>query len=173
MSLTGRLALKCLTMCFFSIILFTRGAVRIIMVLCWSAIVGPKILTYLPLWLLGVATYEASSRLRLSSYLGAAVGLILIALSAAIYAGVHGTVTRAGMFEPIGWIDLAISAAYFHLIGLIVFAVILGFSLISNKFPDNIFPRPVQAAIKWLAGGSFTQCAAPEGTSDYLDFRLK
>ena len=51
---------------FFGILIFTTGSLRIVYLLLMLLIMGPSVILYLPIWMLGVATYMAQSRIRLN-----------------------------------------------------------------------------------------------------------
>ncbi len=60
---------------FFGAIIFTQGFKRILLAVGVLAIMGPSIILYLPIWLLGVAAYHMQKRFPAPARLGAGIGL--------------------------------------------------------------------------------------------------
>ncbi len=142
----------------FGLAAYLRGRSRYVALAVWALVVGPKILIYLPLWLVGVATRDilarrAAARSAPRPWLG---GLVVVASFAAYLVLKYGAVGhgRWAMFAAPSVLDLVCGATYFLTVGLIVAANLLGFDLAAGDGP--VRARRSAAAIRWLAGGSFT-----------------
>lgn len=140
--------------------LFMKGKVRAIFFLIWFSLFGPKIAAFLTLWLVGVATYDISS--KLTSYSNALIGIMMFALPLIIYVYIKASVWNwpyINIFLPGTYHVIANSLAYYLGIALLVSCNIIGLSLLPSK--DNV-PSWLARSIDWLAGGSFTLYAVHE-----------
>jgi len=136
---------------------FARGRWRAALIVLWALAVGPKVLAYLPLWLLGVLVRDLLRRRPFALRRPRLVGLGLIAASIAIYAADKYLVwanPAAPMFAPHAAKTLLHSAAYFSIIGVAVAANIVGFDLMARD--AAVWNPRVSWLVRWLAGSSFT-----------------
>ncbi|HET9147975.1 MAG TPA: acyltransferase [Acetobacteraceae bacterium] len=138
----------------FGLVVFAPAKWRVISILAALAIMGPKLLSSFPIWLLGVACYYACTRLVISRAVGAVLCFgtmgALVAYEAWVWkmgvpvihdAAIH-TVTRNSLILDdyvIGTL-FAIHLAGFHAISRLAAPVLTG----------------PQAVIRWLAGATFT-----------------
>jgi peptidoglycan/LPS O-acetylase OafA/YrhL len=138
---------------FFFVISFIDGKRRMALLAIWALFCGPKILLYLPLWLLGIVAKELVLRYRFTNIKPAATlvlsSMILFAL-ARYYLESQTTV----MFEAFDFKQETLNFLYFTLIGVAVMLNIVGTSFLLLHIRP-IGPS-VSKAIRWLAGGSFT-----------------
>ena len=138
----------------FAILTFSTGSSRIILCVLWAALVGPKILLYLPLWLTGVAAWHLvkSERVQISKT-ASALALANLLLVYIIWNQMFGGEPRAQFkWESID--QALLTNAYHMFIALLVAALIL---LQSGRTRDQAaYPRAVSGPIRWAAGGSFT-----------------
>jgi len=141
---------------FLGLLLYTPRRVRIWAVVAWMLFVGPKILLYLPLWLLGAAGYEifchrwrpAANQERIGyGCLGAAV-LVLYLAHHFLSGGTRG-IFHFNDPQTVIW-----SALYYFCFGISIVLLMAGFDLATNG--RKFWPLRVEALIRWLAGGSFT-----------------
>ena len=142
----------------FGLAMYIRGPLKYVWMLLWAFVAGPKILAYLPLWLLGVATYDVIRR-RAATKPAARpwAGGLVVAASLAGYLVLKYILLgrdRAPMFAPQSMADLACGAAYFSAVGVLVAASIIGFDLATGD--RSIWKPGFAKALRWLAGGSFT-----------------
>lgn len=138
----------------FGLACFAAPRWRLAFIALWAAIVGPKILMYLPLWLLGVATYRLQRHPRFS--LPTIVGIAIFVLTLPIYVYLrryYGPMATT-MYHGFGVGQEVINLAYFHAIGLLVSLNILAFASLFGRLKPP--PAPVGKAIRWTAGASFT-----------------
>ena len=138
----------------FAIFSFSTGSKRIVLCVLWAALVGPKILLYLPLWLTGVATWHLVKFERVQiSKLASALAVANLLLVYIIWNQIFGGETQAQFkWESID--QALLTAAYHMFIALLVAALIL---LQSARTRDQAaYPQAVSRPIRWAAGGSFT-----------------
>ena len=120
----------------------------------WLCVCGPIIALYLPLWLLGVATYEcyAMSYWKPRKYVSLLLfsGTIISYFCFRHYVG--NSVT--GMYLPYGVYQEIINFLYFMIIGMMLCFNIIFFDQIAGSAP---FWNPIlEKWIRWSAGASFT-----------------
>ncbi len=134
----------------FGLALFLRGRLRIWLCLLAALIVGPKILLYFPVWLLGVMVYVVQARIDNSRTAGWAIfAASLAALVAVQVSGLHrwDSIARPTSYWPVefDWYDFPAAA----LIGLNM----LGAAMALNH---PAAPSPLHALIKYIAGATFS-----------------
>ena len=141
----------------FGIWLFGRGWLRWGLIAVWSLAVGPKILAYLPLWLMGAALYELLRRPRAAFRFEKILGAFLLGVGFALYFLDKDELfkTVSPMYRPWSAFSIAKSALYFYIVGAAVALNILGFDLIFRNM-STIWSAKVTGVVRWLAGGSFT-----------------
>jgi peptidoglycan/LPS O-acetylase OafA/YrhL len=137
----------------FAVICFVDGRLKWLLAIAWAAICGPKILMYLPLWLMGVAAQRiVFSGMAMKARTGLILfgGSLLLFFGAKLLLGHHVT----GMYKTSGSITQEVkNFCYFSLIGLAVAANIISASVV---FQAARFRSSVASAVRWVAGGSFT-----------------
>lgn len=138
----------------FGLACFARGRLRVLLVVLAAAIVGPKILMYMPLWLLGVATYKIQGHARFSLPTIVSAAIFLLTLPVYVYLRRHYGPMATTMYHGFGLGQEAVNLAYFHGIGLLVSLNILAAAAIFGRMSPP--PAPIGRAIRWLAGASFT-----------------
>lgn len=119
----------------------------------WALICGPKILMYLPIWLMGV---YAQKMVRNQTIQSAKIGLALFIASGGIFVAgrlMWGALAH-NMFKTYSPSEEVFNFLYFTSIGLATTTNIVAFDAMSRS--GNVFPARLASAIKWLAGGSFT-----------------
>jgi len=142
---------------FFAAAAYAGGWKRIALVILWAAIAGPKIVSALPLWLIGVATYEITRSARFNPSFPRLIGTALMIGSVAIYLlnkYEFWSYGAGALFKPDSLQALLHSAGFMTVVGVAVACNLVGFDLIARtgfRWP-SIFSR----TIRWLAGGSFT-----------------
>ncbi|WP_242115539.1 hypothetical protein [Sphingomonas lacusdianchii] len=138
----------------FGLFLFVRGPLRIVAIVAWFAVFGPKIAIYLSLWLLGVATYNVvrcMTRQRLALGASLFVGSML-SYAALKFGPWRPAFIRIYLPETTG--DLLGGAAYYFSISLLTALNIAGFALATRS--TRSLPKPITTEIGWFANGSFT-----------------
>lgn len=131
----------------FGIALFTRGRLRIVLLVMGSLIVGPRILALAPIWVLGAVSYYASKRFRLSKRMG------WLLFGGSLLAAVVFVLAALGELGPV--LKLAQkSYAERYLCALIFAANIVGFEAVSEAFTG--ITSAVARPVRWLAGMTFT-----------------
>jgi peptidoglycan/LPS O-acetylase OafA/YrhL len=122
-------------------------------VLAWAWVAGPKLLMYLPVWLLGVLVYRwmvRTERLSLTvaalSIVGATSGFLVLKFVADRAA--------TNMYErwPIG--QEAVNFLYFNAVGILVAILLVATIPLIARLPH--LNTRIASAIRWLAGASFT-----------------
>jgi peptidoglycan/LPS O-acetylase OafA/YrhL len=138
---------------FFALLFFTRGPLRIALCLAWAAIFGPKILAFLPLWMIGVFAFRLVKR---DYQLGALAAWGLFALTGAgalawrLALGIHAR----PIFEWGTPTELAINFVYCMGLGLLMAGNIAAFSAATRE--GRAWPQWAERPIRWFAGASFT-----------------
>lgn len=137
----------------FGILCFTSGRLRIGLAVLWALACGPKILSYLPLWLAGVAIWRLVAARRLPGpMLAHTLAWVPIPVALAIWLEA-GPFVRDMMVMRGFAIELA-GFGYFSALGLCVAAHLVGAAALLDRRP------PVDAElarlVHWLAGGSFS-----------------
>lgn len=141
----------------FGLAIFLRGRRRAVALAAWALLVGPKILAYLPLWLLGVLTYRIirqpiGNRRHLGAILFAAGPLLYV--GARLLRKYHLQDFSLTIFQPSSAADLVAGAAYYLLVAIAIAANIVGFRYLLDE--RIRIPERAAIPIRWLAGGSFT-----------------
>ncbi len=138
---------------FFGIFAFSPKRVRIPFLCLWAAVVGPKILMYMPLWLMGWLTMKCVLE-RPSVQRRTAIGMIAASFVLFFSLKIFGDRAASNMYETWSPSQEAINFVYFNLIGVAVSLHLIGAASLLRRVPA-LFER-TGPAIKWLAGGSFT-----------------
>jgi peptidoglycan/LPS O-acetylase OafA/YrhL len=137
----------------FGFVCFMSGRLRFIALILWALVCGPKILMYLPLWMVGVFTYRVIS--TESIHLNRFVGFAVFSLSLSVYYIFARFFAGVGhMYEPYSLYQESINFVYYTGIGVAISLNIIGFNIISRGV--QVFPKSIAASIRWLAGASFT-----------------
>jgi peptidoglycan/LPS O-acetylase OafA/YrhL len=141
----------------FGLATYLTGTKRILSLILGSVLVGPMVLAYLPLWLMGVWTYRLMKLpppqdLRKRDLMGA--GLVLA--GAVLFVLVRFVALKHvdDIFVFNGLQSFALSIAHFYLVGAAVALNILGTWLLT--FERDIWSDSATRVIRWTAGASFT-----------------
>jgi peptidoglycan/LPS O-acetylase OafA/YrhL len=140
---------------FFAAICFLSGKVRLITILLWFLICGPKIALYLPLWWLGVIACKYSLRPRDPLPRAVAIGGLIGSVAGYLFVSAWLSPIAVPMFFMFDLPGLEIASFLnFMLIGLLVCINIICFDAVAG---DRAFwPAGIEHGIKWLAGATFT-----------------
>lgn len=115
---------------------------------------GPKIVAYMPIWVLGLLAYRyiRSGRAAMPKR----VALVVFPATIIVYLLVKRTRETWAwpMYEQADPAQLAKSFAYFAVVGVLVAANIIAFRRAAEG--RTVFPAGIARAIRWLAGASFT-----------------
>jgi peptidoglycan/LPS O-acetylase OafA/YrhL len=133
----------------FGLVVFLRGRRRLVAIVAWLAVVGPKILLLLPVWLLGVGVHELTRRWRLGPRTGLAMAV--------------GSVLAYGAFRLLGapaaletWTQQWLGAERFtalgfsrwflasYAVGLLVALHLLGISACAALIERVLPARPIR-----------------------------
>lgn len=136
----------------FAFLFYARGYWRLGLVLLWALLFGPRIVVAFPLWLLGVGAWTATRRINIDAKIGVAF-LGMLALSILCLRRWAGAVAIP-LFEWPSPAAMIASMAYYLTFGVLVAAVIVVFSAIAPR--RSIWPEPLERAIRFCAGASFT-----------------
>lgn len=142
---------------FFAAAVYAGGWKRVALLALWAAVAGPKIVSTLPLWLIGVATYEITRSSSFNPRFPRLVGAALMLASVAIYLlnkYEFWSYGAGALFKPESPQALLHSAGYMTVVGVAVACNLIGFDLIARA--GFRWPGAFGDAIRWLAGGSFT-----------------
>jgi peptidoglycan/LPS O-acetylase OafA/YrhL len=136
---------------FFGLAVFLRGPLRIWLCAIAALIMGPKILLYFPIWLLGVAVYFLQARMDRNRLVGWALVAATVALFVAVQlSGLHrwDSPDQPTSYWPVkfNWFDF-LAAPLFAL-------NILGAALALNR--PGAKGSPMHGTIKYIAGGTFS-----------------
>ncbi|MBB3595695.1 peptidoglycan/LPS O-acetylase OafA/YrhL [Rhizobium sp. BK529] len=138
---------------FFGLFAFSPRRAKVPLLCLWAAAVGPKILMYMPLWLMGWSTMKwVIERPPLQR----PISIAMIGASLALFVSLKFFADRAAtnMYETWSLSQEATNFVYFNLIGLAVVLHLIGAASLLYQAP--ILFKKTGPAIKWLAGGSFT-----------------
>lgn len=140
----------------FGLATFLPKGFRVIAVFIACLVVGPKVIAYFSLWLLGVWYYRRYMREGCAPPGSARLGLALLIVSVALYLVIRFAVPVPiyNMYQWKGWGYAVISWLHFHAVGMCVIINLVGFELFSRA--RDIWPPKLVSAIRWAAGGSFT-----------------
>jgi len=144
----------------FAVAWYGRGRTRWVLAAAVAAIMGPKILLLLPVWLLGVAVYRLNAR----APLGIEAGILLFVGSIALYVAFRATGLRDFLLDwtyarlgrgfvrtELRWSDEFLSA---WLIGVLVACNFVGFHAISSRL-TRLTSR-VEGVVRDGAGATFS-----------------
>lgn len=139
----------------FGVALYCKGLARVTVLLTMALLLGPKILLYMALWLLGVGLYDLMRRLK-PFRAHRIVGGGLLLGSALMYVVAHQSVGLhvESVFRLSSLSSVLTSFGYFFFVAVLAASAILGFDM---AFRDiDLWNDRLANAIRWLAGGSFT-----------------
>jgi len=138
----------------FALVSFLRARTRIVAVVIWALVCGPRILLYFPLWLLGVAAWRLSPRIAdrwPRPLILPAFGLSILAFPVIVKFLSPGI---GGMYEVASPAREAWTAFYFTLLGALAFVNLALFDAMAGE--RAVWSGALAKAIRWLAGASFT-----------------
>ncbi len=139
----------------FGFLLFVRPLwAKTLLILIWCVFVGPKILMYLPLWLMGVAALKLVTSGRFPRGIGPAIAFNAVAIGVAYAADVYLGARAISMYLSYGLVTELFNFGYFNAIGLAVALHLLGMAALVGLLPA--VPERIGHGIRWLAGASFT-----------------
>jgi len=138
---------------FFGLFAFSPRRAKIPLLGLWAAIAGPKILMYMPLWLMGWLTMKCVIE---RPPFRRPISIAMIGASVVLFISLKFFADRAAtnMYETWSLSQEAINFVYFNLIGVAVVLHLIGAASLLNQAP--VLFEKTGPAIKWLAGGSFT-----------------
>lgn len=138
---------------FFFLVTYLEGFRRVALTLAWAVFVGPKILLYLPIWLMGVMARRIVLQQRAPNL---RVGALLSLLSLALFLMAKTVLGdfAANIYKTYPLDREILNFVYFSLIGVSVAMQIVGASLVLDALPP--LGAAATRAIRWLAGGSIT-----------------
>jgi peptidoglycan/LPS O-acetylase OafA/YrhL len=138
---------------FFGLLAFSSSRAKIPLLCLWAAFAGPKILMYMPLWLMGWLTMKCVIE---RPPFRRPIAIAMIAASVVLFFSLKFFADRAAtnMYETWSLLQEAINFVYFNLIGVAVVLHLIGAASLLRQAPA-LFEK-TGPAIRWLAGGSFT-----------------
>jgi peptidoglycan/LPS O-acetylase OafA/YrhL len=134
----------------FAMWMFLSGRRRTIAIVAGLAIVGPRIIALLPIWLIGVGCYHLSRTGRI----GPRAGAVLCIGCLAAWIGYEGAALWFGRligFAP-AWVARP-ELVQDYLVATLFAGHLLGFNAAAGRF--TVPPR-VATAIRWVAGATFS-----------------
>jgi peptidoglycan/LPS O-acetylase OafA/YrhL len=137
----------------FAILIFARGRTRVALGLLWCAVVGPRIIVAMPLWLLGVFIHRLVCRgWHLHPAVGWPVlaGVVLATLAWRKFLGV----SAVPLFEWPPVARLIPSLMYYFGLGVLLGGVILAFASVASTY--RAWPPLFEKGVRFFAGASFT-----------------
>ena len=147
----------------FAVIAFPSGnrLVSLALLATLSLLFGPKILSYLPLWMIGVATFHLTSTatqhpgkriLRFWLVIFAATPILFLILKAAAH---YHPDWQANIFEPFKLsTDYFVPVLYYTSVGALTGLSIIAVANVSSLLSGIV--NIVGGPIRWLAGATFT-----------------
>lgn len=142
---------------FFAAAVYAGGWKRVAWLALWAVVVGPKIISTLPLWLIGVATYDIVKSPKFNPKHPRIIGAALMLASLPLYIlnkYEFWSYGAGSLFKPDSLQALLHSAGYMTVVGVAIAGNLIGFDLIART--GFQWPRGFGRTIRWLAGGSFT-----------------
>ena len=140
----------------FAFLYYFRGQARVVFAVLTVAVAGPKIMLFMPVWMMGVAAYYLCQR-----PLARSTGWLLLAgsfVAFAIYyclnikSYLHSVIPAGQILDNGAWDNDVLVSRY--LFGLIVFANIVGFGVVGNVFTTQL--TRAAGVIKFIARYSFS-----------------
>ncbi|MBB3661074.1 peptidoglycan/LPS O-acetylase OafA/YrhL [Rhizobium sp. BK650] len=138
---------------FYGLFAFSPRPAKPLLLCLWATLAGPKILMYMPLWLMGWLTMKCvigRPPFRRTSSIAMIIASLVLFLSLKVFADRIAT----NMYETWSLSQEAINFTYFNLIGVAVVLHLIGVASLLYQAP--VLFKKTGPAIKWLAGGSFT-----------------
>lgn len=138
---------------FFGLFAFSPRRAKIPLLCLWAAVAGPKILMYMPLWLMGWLTMKCVIE---RPPFRRPISIAMIGASLLLFFSLKFFADRAAtnMYETWSLSQEVINFVYFNLIGVAVVLHLIGTASLLYQAP--VLFEKTGPAIKWLAGGSFT-----------------
>lgn len=133
----------------FGAFLFFPQRLRYAGILVLLAIVGPKIVALLPIWLLGVLAYRISKR----QLVNAGVGIVLWLSSILLWLAYQIYSSRNGPWIAPNWFDRP-PLVQDYAMGFLFFLNLLGFTAF-GRFSEPLLVS-MEGPIRWLAGTTLT-----------------
>ncbi len=136
----------------FGLLVFLPKAWRIIALVLWLAVVGPRIALALPIWLMGYLAYRFGTRQVARPW----VGLTLFAMTVVLYLPVHLTFGQPfGLQNQLHFTAVVLRGyLYYYALGFLICLNFVAFSLMSGLV-TNMAAR-IARPVRWLAGATFT-----------------
>jgi peptidoglycan/LPS O-acetylase OafA/YrhL len=144
----------------FGIAVFSRGALRVVLLVVIAALVGPAVLQLFPIWLAGVFSHRLTQRIKLGAALSTILGVMCFACVAVecwrwpsylawsnlrhvwpLQMFLHGTAS-------------AQSSNVFYYWGLAAVLLVLGAALMERVIGPLL--APLEKPIRWCAGHTFS-----------------
>lgn len=153
---------------------------RGVLVILLALLVGPRIVCYLPLWLLGVGCYRVIRYLDAHKYEGRSgtettVWLLVLAATPLLFGLLHDWVWTWNehpkiyrLFELSG--EYFATVLYFYGLGVLFALHLVAFSVLASRWTNPI--NYVAPAVRWLAGATFTLYLANLPTLIFLNALL-
>ena len=144
----------------FGIAVFAPNQYRLAAVVVALAVIGPNVIAYFPLWLIGVGCHRAlmlSKRIPTDSFAALASGVALWVVSSVLFfVQMHEKPhPMFDMYLPVRFsADYLHAWLYYHSLGILTAMNILGFGMIAERI--KALPQTMEAAVRWAAGGTFT-----------------
>jgi peptidoglycan/LPS O-acetylase OafA/YrhL len=136
----------------FGLVVFLPRAWRLVAVVFWLTLVGPRIALAFPVWFIGFVAYTFCKQRREAPWLG----FVLFVTTSLLYLPYHLTFGQPFLLQ--NQLNLNYGAlrgyAYYYGLGLLIGLNFIGFSLMSEML-SGLAARIAQP-IRWLAGATFT-----------------
>lgn len=133
----------------FGIAMFAEKRIRVVLLTVYALVLGPVILAYMSIWLLGVATYRICKSGSLVS--APANGVILLTACTVVYLALQIWYHPLNIFATEG--NFIARWAFYNFIGILVSASIIAVGWLPG---DDLVNDKMQNAVDWLANGTFT-----------------
>jgi len=140
---------------FYGLCLYLPSRWRFAAVAVSLFIVGPQIVLYLPLWLMGAVAYSRYAGSRWEFRRGpSGLAIFCLANTGYLCAFAFAGPNVAAMYVPHMWQQEILSAAYYYLVGGVAYFNIVAFARMAGNRPFLL--TSVARWIRWGAGASFT-----------------
>lgn len=137
----------------FGVLLFAPRALRLPLSLIWAAVVGPRILLYLPLWVLGVGLWHAERRGLALPRRSAWAALVAVPPLYLLWRDGLGA-SAAPQYSWPSTTEALFTVAYHGVIAILFALFLLALAGIARGRPA--FAPWIARPVRWLAGASFT-----------------
>ncbi len=144
----------------FGIAVFAPPQYRVVATVAALVAIGPNVVAYFPLWLIGVGCH----RILLLTKGSEAKSSPVILIGAVVWGASFILCFVMMHLKPHPLFDMYLpvrfdakylhSWLYFHVLGALIAMNILGMGIVADRLRD--LPKPIERVVRWASGGTFT-----------------